>query len=267
MLLGRAWPQEAGTLPSFLYQKIKILYNRKVIFIKGDPKKAIVPKEPVLGICSQDLQRGGGFQLWTTYSDIDHIEVGMSTARWYAQYGYQSYQYAKGNVIYARYWTWEVSSGDFPAHRALWIKGTTSRNGVRAIRGWWEWRLFQNLEEECSSEEKFIKWLFCERRRRFPVLWISRAMDECERWMSARTKNLLWRGPVREKGVFHSSSQLKIMQTPLEPLEEEDMLGNIFVIMAMEEDYLGDSVHLIKLVVRKEPAKKKKYRGIGRTLM
>lgn len=62
-----------------------------------------------------------------------------------------------------------------------------------------------------------------------------------------------------KEGLFHSfSSQLKITQTPFDPLEEKGMLGDIFEIMAMVEDYLEDPMHLIKPVEEKKPMKKPK---------
>lgn len=53
LLLRKAWLHEVEAFPSFLHQKIKILYKGEIIVIEGDPERTLIPKDsPVLGISS-----------------------------------------------------------------------------------------------------------------------------------------------------------------------------------------------------------------------
>ena len=53
LFLVHAWLHEVRALPSSLHKKLKILFDRDVIVIEGDPKKATVLKDsPILGIGS-----------------------------------------------------------------------------------------------------------------------------------------------------------------------------------------------------------------------
>lgn len=66
------------------------------------------------------------------------------------------------------------------------------------------------------------------------------------------------------EGFTHTFfSQLKISQSPVEPLEEEEMLGNMFKVIAIKEDYLGDPVHLI-LPIDNNKVSKKKLNNVDR---
>ena len=55
---------------------------------------------------------------------------------------------------------------------------------------------------------------------------------------------------------------MKITKTPIQPLEEEKMFGTIFEISAIEEDYLGDPVHLIQPIKRRQSRQWKKDRDV-----